>query len=228
VRPQLELTPELKDLKPLLEAGDATGPSFASTATAIQLFVSHALITSGQVDQFLPFRGCSGKSFVFCLYIDASETPGEPDELALDRTFVDVASAIDVVRRSSDLPVNEVAEMVGLSRRGLYKIIKEGRTAASTEEHIYRVAAAVSELLEQLGEPQLVRTALLTPLRELDDRTFVEIAGTRDEADIRVGRNALLGAGKAAIEKRWQKTRPLSDSGDTVSRFIHGSVERSE
>jgi len=218
--PEVVLAPELKELNPQFEAADATGPSFGQPISVRDVFAA-LQSTSGVIDRLLPIRGGGGKSVVVYVYCDAvvDTLPAE-----LER-FRDLPSVIEATRRTSGLPVNEVAEMMGLSRRGLYKIISEGRTAAATEGHIFRVSHVVSTLLKRLEDPHLVRAALLTPLRALGDRTFIEVAGTRDEDDIRAATTALLGAdGRAAIEKQWRRTRRLGDSGSAASQFIEESV----
>jgi predicted DNA-binding transcriptional regulator AlpA len=224
--PQLELAPELKELNPQFESADATGPSVCFSVVR-EVFAEFER-TSGTIDRALPVRGGGGKSFGLYVYREAVVDALERGlTLELEREFHDLPSAIEATRRTSALPVNEVAEMMGLSRRGLYKIINEGRTAAATEEHILRIADIVSRLLDELGETHLVRAALLTPLRALGDRTFIEIAGTRDEDDIRAATEALLGSdGRAAIEKQWRRTRPLGPTGEAASRFIEEGVER--
>jgi hypothetical protein len=72
-----------------------------------------------------------------------------------------------------------------------------------------------------------VRTALLTPIRVLGDRTFIEVAGTRDGDDLRAAADSLLSEeGGAAIEKHWHRTRPLGGAGRAASEQIQESIDR--
>jgi hypothetical protein len=121
---QLELAPELKQLNPQFNAADVTGPSFGQPISVRNVFVDVLHTTSGVVDRLLPVRGV-GRSVIACVYHGPVELTPDLSEPSVQ----DISSAIGAVRRTSGLPVNEVAEMMGLSRRGLYKIINEGRTA---------------------------------------------------------------------------------------------------
>lgn len=222
---QLELAPELEKLNPQFESADATGPSFCLPMLR-DVLVSRQNISGGTIDRRLLIRGIGGMTLT--VYVYRAEAPdGLERELDAEHVFRDLRSAIEATRRTSALPVNEVSEMMGLSRRGLYKIINEGRTAAATEAHIFRIADVVSGLLDALGEPHLVRAALLTPLRTFDNRSFIEVAGTRDTDDLHAAVELLLGPeGRAAIERQWHRTQPLSDEGATVTQFIEESVDR--
>lgn len=218
--PRLELDPALDGRNASFDTAGTTGPSQAAASQlARELVFEGARITTGRADRELALLPGIGRCYLVTVYMD--DAPGEPTGVAVSPAPIDLAEAIDGIRRSSGLPVNEVAAMVGLSRRGLYKVREEGRSAAGTERHIYRVASAISRLAERLGTPERVRAALLTPLRPLDGRTLVAIAGTRDERDLQQAVEVILSQeGSNAVEAQWKRTRPLASSGASAGAFI--------
>jgi hypothetical protein len=142
---------------------------------------------------------------------------------------LDLRSTIDRIRRSTTLPVNDVAAMAGLKRRSLYKIINDNKTAAKTESWIYILGDMVSQLVARFHEPELVRAALLTPIPEFDGSSLVQVASEREKDRLDQALERLMSdAGRSSVDRHWRRTRPLTRSGDAARAFIQESVHREE
>jgi hypothetical protein len=102
-----------------------------------------------------------------------------------------LADELVEVRRALDMPVSDLARMVGLGRRQFYNLLSGGQTAPATEARIRRVAEAIRELHDSLGgDADQVRAAVLTPVGD-KSLSFFDAASTGDEALIREALEAL-------------------------------------
>ena len=92
---------------------------------------------------------------------------------------LDGASIADLtksMRDAIDLPVQDVARMIGVGRRHFYNLMKGETKKLDTEKEsrLRRLVQALRELSDGLGNPELVRAAVLTPLP--DGTTFFDAA----------------------------------------------------
>ena len=203
---EVELTPELRDAQPLFEEADMTGPSFNGAPNLWQVFTHAGFTGSIAVDMRLPLHGTAVREVRFAIYAQPIIPP-----------TLDLRDTIDMIRRITTLPVNEVATMMGLKRRALYKIVEENSTSAQTEQQIHRLAALVERLRGRLHESRLIRTALLMPISTLENRSLIEIAASRDDELIEQAVHELLSdPGRRAVNRQSGREAPLTDSGETA------------
>jgi transcriptional regulator with XRE-family HTH domain len=89
------------------------------------------------------------------------------------------ADIVGSLRERTGLPASEVAHMLGVQRRQLYKILEGGSTTSEREARILAIDGVLTELHSRYDDVSTVRSCLLAPL---DDqlRSFIDIAEERD------------------------------------------------
>lgn len=80
------------------------------------------------------------------------------------------------LRELVDLPVADLAAMVGIGRRQFYNLLQHGTTSPETELRLRHLADEIERLAGVVGEdPAAMRSALLTPVGE-PARSLFEVA----------------------------------------------------
>jgi uncharacterized protein (TIGR04255 family) len=96
------------------------------------------------------------------------------------------------IRESIDIPVVDLARMVGLRRRQFYNLLDGNPTTTQTEMRIRRLAAALERLAQATGDgPAALRAAVLTPVGQ-DATNLFEVAVEGDEGSLARTVEALL------------------------------------
>lgn len=98
-----------------------------------------------------------------------------------------IAEVVRSIRVRSGLPASEVAHMLGVQRRQLYKILEGGSTTPEREARILAIDEVLNELSDKYDSVAMVRSCLLAPLDE-ELRSFVDLAA---EGDVRAAWRAL-------------------------------------
>ena len=98
-----------------------------------------------------------------------------------------VAAAVRRLRDRSGLPASDVAQMLGVRRRQLYKIVESGSTTSDREARLHAINDVVDNLYAEFGDSSTVRSCLLAPIGP-DLRSFVDLAA---EGDVRTAKEAL-------------------------------------
>jgi hypothetical protein len=76
---------------------------------------------------------------------------------------VELVEVLNALRAQAGLPVSDLAAMLGVSRRQFYNWIgRENEPDTGQEQRVRRSAALVDELHKRVGDPRIVRAALLT------------------------------------------------------------------
>jgi hypothetical protein len=82
---------------------------------------------------------------------------------ALATPQVELVEVLNALRSQAGLPVSDLAAMLGVSRRQFYNWIgHENEPDTSQEQRVRHSAALVDELHKRMGDPRMVRGALLT------------------------------------------------------------------
>jgi len=118
----------------------------------------------------------------------------------VQRLEISTADVLQSLRERTGLPASEVAQMLGVQRRQLYKLIEGGSTTPEREARIRAVDEVVTDLYARVGDHSTVRSCLLAPL-DTQLRSFVDVAA---DGDIRVAREALW----AYLEQRGDRPVP--------------------
>lgn len=98
------------------------------------------------------------------------------------------ADIVRSIRKRSGLPASEVAHMLGVQRRQLYKILEGGSTTPEREARILAIDEVLNELYGRYESLAMVRSCLLAPLDE-ELHSFVDLAA---EGDVRAAWRALV------------------------------------
>lgn len=103
-----------------------------------------------------------------------------------------LAAVLASMRESIDIPVVDLARMIGLGRRQFYNLLDGNPTSTETEARIRRLAAAIERLAAVTeGGPQTLRAAVLTPIGP-DAINFFEVAAAGDDRRLAATVEALL------------------------------------
>jgi hypothetical protein len=127
--------------------------------------------------------------------LKATSPPAGPPELAqLARRL----------RELVDLPVSDLAAMIGIGRRQFYNLLKDGSTSAETELRLRHLADRVERLAGVVGEePAAIRSALLTPVGQ-PARSMFEVAVGDEHSKLGESFDALMDR----IERRGLRQAP--------------------
>jgi hypothetical protein len=99
-----------------------------------------------------------------------------------------VADSVRALRERTALPASEVAHMLGVRRRQLYKLAEPGSsTTPEREARLHALNEVVDELDARFGDPTIVRSCLLAPIGK-DLNSFVDLVST---GDVQTAREAL-------------------------------------
>ena len=132
-----------------------------------------------------------------------------------------VADAVRALRERTALPASEVAHMLGVRRRQLYKLAESGSsTTPDREARLHALNEVVDELYARFGDPTIVRSCLLAPIGK-DLNSFVDLVS---EGDVQAAREALWeylenrGAREvpAYIERPTMSERRREDTGEFI------------
>jgi transcriptional regulator with XRE-family HTH domain len=99
-----------------------------------------------------------------------------------------IGEVLRALKDHSGLPASEVAHMLGVQRRQLYKIIEGGSTTPEREARLRAINEVVDELHVRFADRATVRSCLLAPI-DASLHSFVELAA---EGDVRSAREALF------------------------------------
>jgi hypothetical protein len=95
------------------------------------------------------------------------------------------------LRRQLDMPVGDLARMLGLGRRHFYNLSAGGNASRETESRVRTVSAMVTQLHDELDDAELVRAAILTPVGR-STLTFYEVAERGGIDELRAMLDALI------------------------------------
>lgn len=102
-----------------------------------------------------------------------AESPELPDFLSVKATLEDVKEIVD-------LPVQDLAKMLGLSRRHFYNLLNGHQPGRQSEESIRWTHKRLNELSDAVdGLYVTTRDALLTPITD-DDKSLFEVLSEKD------------------------------------------------
>jgi hypothetical protein len=90
-----------------------------------------------------------------------------------------VTEAVRKLKERTGLPASEVAHMLGVRRRQLYRIEETGSTTPEREVRLRAINDVVDDLYARFGDPAIVRSCFLAPVGQ-DLQSFVDIAGSGD------------------------------------------------
>lgn len=147
-------------------------------------------------DYTATFRENLGRSGRFELEVDRSHfflaRSGDADDPAPVLAAEPLSAVLESIRESIDIPVADLARMVGLRRRQFYNLLAGSPTGTETEMRIRRLAAALDRLaVATEGGPRALRAAVLTPIGP-DATNLFEVAIGGDEKLLATTVEALL------------------------------------
>jgi transcriptional regulator with XRE-family HTH domain len=133
-----------------------------------------------------------------------------------------LAEELTEIRESLDMPVSDLARMIGLGRRQFYNLLSGAQTVPATESRIRRIAEAIRGLHRELdGDPELVRAAVLTPVGD-NSLSFFESASLGDEALLRESLDAMRRRVAGRGIRRTRRAIPrAASSGQRELRHRH-------
>jgi hypothetical protein len=157
------------------------------------------------IPHIAPMKTLAGPGSVessIVLSLDTPQLPMSPVGLIAGRSFsgeVVEATAppeplpdlLARVRRQLDMPVGDLARMLGLGRRHFYNLSAGGNASQETEARVRTVSAMVTQLNDELDDAELVRAAILTPVGR-SALTFYEVAERGGIDELRAMLDALI------------------------------------
>ncbi len=92
-----------------------------------------------------------------------------------------LSAVLKSFRESIDIPVADLARMIGLRRRQFYNLLADNPTSADTEIRIRRLAVEIERLATATeGGPEVMRAAVLTPVGP-DAMSLFDVAAEGDQ-----------------------------------------------
>jgi hypothetical protein len=122
-----------------------------------------------------------------------------------------LAEAAEQMRGYVDLPVEDLASMVGLRRRQYYNLMRGKATSMKSSEGERRLRLLhrfLGELHGQLEDARAVRGAVLMPLDELELRSFFDVAAEAGVDDLPTAYHALSDALSKGATPRTDRLAP--------------------
>lgn len=141
----------------------------------------------------------------------------------------ELAAVARRVRDLAGLPVNDVAQMVGIGRRQFYNLLERGSSSPETELRLRHLEAQLERLGGVVGEdPAAIRSALLTPVGD-PPRSLFEAALAGEDASLEAIFDALLDRIERRGLRQVRRAVPRSRAGeggeqgaDRVRRALDG------
>ncbi len=140
-----------------------------------------------------------------------------------------------------DLPVTDLAAMIGIGRRQFYNLLEQGSTRPETELRLRHLADQVERLAGVVGEdPVAIRSALLTPVGD-PARSLFEVAVGDEHSKLgetfralldRIERRGLRHVPRAVPRRRGgdpeaaRRAREALDDLPSIDLGSEGEVER--
>ena len=95
------------------------------------------------------------------------------------------------LRCQLDLPIGDLARVLGLGRRHFYNLSSGANASRETETRVRALSAMVAQLNDELDDAELVRAAVLTPIGP-SALTFYEVAERGDSDELSAVLEALI------------------------------------
>lgn len=166
--------------------------------------------------------GRAGPSCDDLLEID-SEGPdftpeGQEDDEGIGQPTHPLSAILGSMRESIDIPVADLARMIGLRRRQFYNLLADNPTSADTEARIRRLAVEIERLARATeGGPEVMRAAILTPVGS-DAVSLFEVAAAGDEERLREVVTTLLAQIEVRGVRRTRRAIPRAVPPEVAQR----------